>query len=459
MLFNSQIFIFIFLPLTVFCFYKTSLQSNRIKILILGSLIFYAYWDIRFLPLLLVSIIFNWSIANIFIKFRNNTIIYTGVLFNLLIIGIFKYLNFFSEILINLTDQDFERFNLILPLGISFFTFQQISYLIDLKRNQIAKYNFYEYLLYVSFFPQLIAGPIVRHNQIIHQFRQCHLITNIHEYISRGLVLFSLGLFKKIYLADRLAPLADAGFEFALGPDPISTFFAWFSALSFTLQLYFDFSAYSDMAIGLGFMFGLKIPINFNIPYLSTNIQSFWRRWHITLSSFFRDYLYIPFGGSRSGEIKYIFSIIITTSFCGLWHGAEWSFILWGSLHGIGLIIYHYWERLNFSMPVFISWFITFIFVICGWVLFRAENATLAYEIIKSMFIYNGTQFPSKYIPTLDFVFIALLLSILGPDNITLALKKFRANIWTLFLTASILTYVTLSMMAEPSQEFIYFQF
>jgi len=459
MLFSSQIFILIFLPIVVISYYKINTQALRIKLLIIASFIFYGYWDIRFLPLLIVSISLNWVTAYFYLKKNRNLLIYFGVILNLLLIGFFKYFNFFTTTISEFTHLEIKEFSIILPLGISFFTFQQISYLIDLKRSQAKKYSFDEYLLYVSFFPQLIAGPIVRHNQIIHQFSISPIRPDMHENISRGIILFTLGLFKKVFLADEFAPLADAGFDAANGTDSISSAFAWFSVMSYTLQIYFDFSAYSDMAIGLGRLFGFKLPINFNNPYSSKNIQEFWRRWHITLSTFLRDYLYIPLGGSREGQARYITAIFITMTLCGLWHGAGWSFVLWGIIHGTALFIFHYWCMLNIRLPSIFSWLLTFLFVICGWVLFRAEDISLAGTILNSMFILNDAPLPSRFNDNVDFIILGLMIAILGPTNYNLAFDKATQKAWIIGVTSLLLVSILLRIGPGRSLDFIYFQF
>jgi len=281
----------------------------------------------------------------------------------------------------------------------------------------------------------------------------------MHENISRGIILFTLGLFKKVFLADEFAPLADAGFDAANGTDGISSAFAWFSVMSYTLQIYFDFSAYSDMAIGLGRIFGFKLPINFNNPYSSKNIQEFWKRWHITLSNFLRDYLYIPLGGSRQGQARYIMAIFITMTLCGLWHGAGWSFILWGTIHGTALIIFHYWCMLNIRLPSIFSWLLTFLFVISGWVLFRAEDISLAGTILNSMFIFNDAPLPIRFNDNVDFIILGLITAILGPTNYNLSFDKATPRAWVMSVTSLLFVSILLRIGPGRSLDFIYFQF
>jgi len=459
MLFNSQIFILVFLPITIFTYYLLPSQILRIRCLIISSFVFYAYWDIRFLPLLILSICSNWTISIVFCALKKNWIIYIGIALNLLSIGVFKYYGFFTDILLEFTQIKISHSEIILPLGISFFTFQQISYLVDLKRNQAGKYKFEEFALFITFFPQLIAGPIVRHNEIINQFSKNPFSQDMHEKISRGIILFTLGLGKKVFLADEFGIINDEGFQSMFHGGELSTASAWYFALSYTLQLYFDFSAYSDMAIGLGAIFGFQLPMNFNSPYKSSNLQEFWRRWHLTLSRFFRDYLYIPLGGSKNGYIKYVIAALITMTLCGLWHGAGWSFVLWGFLHGCGLIIYHLWQKTGFKLPTLVAWLITFIFVVCGWVLFKVEDLNIAFDILNKMFVINTLPILRLYDQNLMILIIALIISIFGPTNYQLAYEKAKNNNLTLYPISFLLFVSILWVGGEREIEFIYFQF
>ena len=299
MLFSTQSFLLLFLPLALFCFYLPwAREGQRKLILLLASLAFYACWDIRFVPFLLFMVAATWSCVLIALTFERRWVLLLGVCLNLLVLVCFNYTNFLLENFLGFFGIHFEAFSIILPLGISFFTFQQVSYLLDVRRGTAGDYNPLDYFLYVCFFPQLIAGPIVRHNELIPQFSVVFGKGVNFEYLTRGLVLFILGLSKKVFIADELAALVDPVFESA-STSPVNFSLAWQATLGFALQLYFDFSSYSDMALGLGCLFGLKLPINFDRPYVSLTVREFWRRWHITLSRFFTDYVYIPLGGNR----------------------------------------------------------------------------------------------------------------------------------------------------------------
>jgi D-alanyl-lipoteichoic acid acyltransferase DltB (MBOAT superfamily) len=297
--------------------------------------------------------------------------------------------------------------NIVLPLGISFFTFQQIAYLVDVYHSETEEHRFDHYLLFVTFFPQLIAGPIVHHKemmpQLVHALAQRITINKI----ALGVAIFSVGLFKKVMIADRVALYATPVFDASASGIPVPFIESWLGVIAYTFQIYFDFSAYSEMAIGLGLLFGLKLPINFLSPYKATSLIDFWRRWHITLSRFLRDYLYIPLGGGHNGERSRYINLLSVMILGGLWHGAAWNFVIWGSLHGVGLAINHGWRQLitpNQKTPVraqtvklLLSWLITFLFVTVTWVFFRASNFESAIILLKGMAGFNGFVLPDTY--------------------------------------------------------------
>ncbi len=353
MLFHSQAFLLLFLPPVLVGFY---LLSGRFRLwwLLVASFAFYGYWDIRLLPLLAGSIAVNWALAAMWGRLGAtergaSAPIMAGVAMNLLLLGIFKYADFIAESAAYAGGWVHDPWNIVLPLGISFFTFQQLSYLIDLRRGQAPVYGFRDYALYVAFFPQLIAGPIVRHNELVSQFGRDPWRDGAAERLSRGALLLTFGLAKKVFVADRLARVADPLFQAAHGG--LSFAESWVAAAAFGLQIYFDFSAYSDMAIGLALMFGFALPENFRSPYRSVSLRDFWQRWHMTLSRFLRDYLYVPLGGSRHGAIRTVAALMSTMLLGGLWHGAAWTFVLWGALHGLGLVVVHLWQRAGFRLP------------------------------------------------------------------------------------------------------------
>ncbi|MDD3149739.1 MAG: MBOAT family protein, partial [Candidatus Gastranaerophilales bacterium] len=383
MLFNSYEFIFIFLPITLIIFYtlaKFRLTKLATLSLVIASLGFYSYWDVRYLPLLLCSILFNYTIGTAIEKSLNKYLLAFGILIDLVLLGYFKYTGFFLSSINDTFSSSFFVPEIILPLGISFFTFTQIAFLVDAYRGETKNYSLLTYSLFVTFFPHLIAGPILHHKDIIPQFSKLKNFVFSYKNMALGVAIFSIGLFKKVIIADTLAPWVKLIFDNA----STATFIeAWTGALGYTLQLYFDFSGYSEMAIGLGLMLNINLPINFNSPYKALSIVDFWRRWHITLSSFLKNYLYIPLGGNRKGEFSRIKNLLITMLLGGLWHGAGWTYIIWGALHGIYLVINHSWNKLKISMPKFLAWTITFLSVVIAWVFFRAKNIGDAISIFK----------------------------------------------------------------------------
>ncbi|MGD1872252.1 MAG: MBOAT family O-acyltransferase [Mastigocoleus sp.] len=408
MLFSSAEFIFLFLPITLTVFFQIGyLGKYRLAVvfLVASSLSFYSWWNPPYLLLLVFSLIFNYLIGSCFKRdFKNilykKLILTIGIITNLALIAYFKYANFFLSAFSDFLGINFNFKNIILPLAISFFTFQQIAYLIDAYKGETKEYNFLDYCLFVTFFPQLIAGPIVHHKEVMPQFATKSTYRFNSENMAIGITIFCLGLFKKVVLADNIAVYATPIFNAALQGKTPTFAEAWVGALAYTLQLYFDFSGYSDMAIGIGRMFGVKLPINFNSPYKAMSISDFWRRWHITLSNFLRDYLYIPLGGSRKGEIRRNSNLLITMLLGGLWHGAGWTFVFWGGLHGVYLIINHQWRSLRkylkhdlqntHWLDKSFGYVLTFIAVVTAWVFFRAESMNSAFIILKGMFGLNG---------------------------------------------------------------------
>ena len=399
MLFNSYPFIFFFLPITLIVFFLIGNKGHhRIALswLVGASLFFYAWWNPAYLGLLLFSLLFNYA-CGVALSNKDNQplnskrfLLFSGVTTNLLLLGYYKYANFFIDNINILTESTWHLNKVILPLAISFFTFQQIAYLVDAYRGETKEYNFLHYALFVTFFPQLIAGPIVHHKEMLPQFAKEATYRLNKQHLAIGVTIFIIGLFKKVVIADTFAAFATPVFASADSGIPINFFQAWEGAIAYTLQLYFDFSGYSDMAIGLARMFGIKLPLNFNAPYQACNIIDFWRRWHITLSRFLRDYLYFSLGGNRKGEFRRYINLFLTMLLGGLWHGAGWTYIAWGGLHGCYLIINHIWQKLWFK-PIDRWWSrgiahtITLIAIIVGWVFFRAETFTGALSMLDSM--------------------------------------------------------------------------
>lgn len=422
MLFNSYIFIFLFLPITVSIFYwlrKRYGTQSGVKFLIVASLFFYGWWNPIYLTLIIASVIINYyfgirisshRIAN---QTRAKTLLFTGISLNLSAIAFFKYSLFITGNLNFLFGLELGLGQILLPLAISFFTFQQIAYLVDCYETEDCETNFANYALFVTFFPQLIAGPIVHHKEMLPQFLDKALAKIDLRMICVGLTIFSIGLFKKTVLADKAALYATPVFRAAETGDAITFIPAWTGALFYTMQLYFDFSGYCDMAIGAALLFGISLPLNFNSPYKALNIIDFWRRWHMTLSRFLREYLYIRLGGNRNGKLRRHVNLLTTMLIGGLWHGAGWTFVAWGGLHGLYLIVNHAWQssvskrrpKLAASTSYkFLSWVITFLCVVIAWVYFRAESFSGANSILSGMFGVNGIVMPKSYVSIFGFL-------------------------------------------------------
>jgi D-alanyl-lipoteichoic acid acyltransferase DltB (MBOAT superfamily) len=393
------------------------------------------------------------------------------------LLGYFKYADFFIENINIAFSVNAEPLNLLLPLAISFFTFQQIAYLVDSYRQETKEYDFLNYALFVTFFPQLIAGPIVHHKEMMPQFAKVRNKVKNYRNIAMGLFIFSIGLFKKVVIADTFAVWATNGFDVAT---TLNLFEAWATSLSYTFQLYFDFSGYTDMAIGLALLFNIKLPVNFNSPYKATNIQDFWRRWHITLSRFLRDYVYIPLGGNRKGGFRTYNNLMATFVIGGLWHGAGWTFVFWGFLHGLALIIQRLWEKLGLKLWTWLAWFVTFNFVNIAWVFFRAKEWEDAIKVLSSMFSLSNIVLPNALEGKLGFLtdfgiyfggFVANIrgdfytpvwilfgfIMVLMFKNSIQKIDDFQLNYKTVFLAGFAFTFGTLSL--NKVTEFLYFNF
>ncbi len=481
MLFNSYLYIFIFLP-SIFLFYfllQTKFNEKAsINFLVLASYIFYAYWNPKFLSLLLISIYLNYFIGKKLSKQGNKNLLAIGVILNLSPLIFFKYFNFILENINSLVSLNLEHINTTLPLAISFFTFQQIAYLVHSYKGVTHEYNLSSYSLFVSFFPQLIAGPIVHHKEMIPQFSSSKNQRINSQNIRDGITIFTIGLFKKTVIADSFSKYVSNGFDF---DTQLNFFESWVTSLSYTFQLYFDFSGYSDMAIGSALLFNIKIPINFNSPYKSRNIQEFWRNWHITLGRWLRDYIYIPLGGNRGKGYQSLLNILATCLIGGIWHGAGWNFFIWGLWHGIGLIIFQISSNFKLRLPMFVSIFVTFLYVHISWIFFRAPNIERAKDIISSMmglkefswppklcnffmdkalcvnsqWIYNikGNE-PTKYI--MNLLIFATLISFFFPNS-QKATSIFREKWYSAIIVGLMFSLAVLFISRES--EFLYFQF
>ena len=436
MLFNSYEFIFAFLPISFFVYFY--LNSKKLTTaakawLVFTSLFFYSWWNIMYLPLILISILFNYTITNTMIEydksrrkyFSKKSLLHAGLLFNIGLLVYFKYMDFFISNTNTISGSDIELLHLALPLAISFFTLQQIAFLIDSYEGLVKEKNFLDYTIFVTFFPQLIAGPIVHHKEMMPQFANVRNKVKNYKNIAIGLFIFSIGLFKKVVIADTFAVWATQGFDVAT---TLNLFEAWATSLSYTFQLYFDFSGYTDMAIGAALLFNIKLPINFNSPYKATEMIDFWQRWHITLSNFITTYIYTPIIRSfdKLTFNKAMFATVVTFLIAGLWHGASWMFVIFGGLHGLGLITNHYWKKRKIKLNTVLAWFITFNFVNITFVFFRAKEWDDAVKVLGSMFSLDNIVLPnflasklaflSKY--GIEFGALATNLSAAGKDLI-----------------------------------------
>ncbi len=489
MLFNSIEFLFLFLPITLGIFLtlkRFGYGKAAMAFIGLASLFFYAWWDVRFLALLLASVVFNYFIGQRLTKsVSHRPLLILGIAGNLVCLGWFKYFNFFVGNLNMLLPTEIAAQTIILPLGISFFTFQQIAYLVDAHKGKAEEPNFIEYLVFVTFFPQLIAGPIVHHKTMMPQFHDHPVRDYDWGKACMGLSLFAIGLFKKVMLADELARYGSPIFAAAAAGNGISLLEGWAASLSYTLQLYFDFSGYSDMAIGLGLLFGVRIPANFSSPYKATSIIDFWQRWHMTLSAFLKDYLYIPLGGNRAGRPRRYLNLMITMLLGGLWHGADWTFVVWGGLHGVYLIVNHAWRKmfpdlLNASpFGRIVGWSITKLAVVVAWVLFRCESVPAALEILSGMGGLNGIALPDgdgtigalTSIKAFHLILGGMFLVLFAPNSLQIiaAAERTAERKWYswclskrwLASTATLLSTTLYFIVYHTNRisEFIYFQF
>lgn len=492
MLFNSAEYLLAFLPVCFFAYFW--LNARRLATvgkvwLVAASLFFYAWWAPGYLVLMVGSILVNFGIGSHLAKVRvrgerhARYWLIGGVGFNLALLGYFKYANFLVSNLNAFSGTQFDLPSIVLPLAVSFFTFTQIAYLVDSRRGEAKEYSLPNYFLFVTFFPHLIAGPILHHKEMMPQFDSRRNLSIRYPNVAMGLFLLSIGLFKKVMIADTFSRWVMAGFDQATS---LNFFEAWITSLSYTLQLYFDFSGYTDMAIGSALLFNIRLPINFNSPYKALSVQDFWRRWHITLSRFLRDYLYVPLGGNKGRLTRTLANLLVTFALGGLWHGASWMFVIWGVLHGAAMVVHRLWRGLGGSLPVWLAWLITFNFVNVAWVFFRARELKDAIKVLRGMAGLNGLLLPNQlveWVPVLrksGLAFGPWILGI-GADYRTLAwllaglvlvlgfrnsnqLAPFRGSApvlqykWAL-LCAAMTSVSLVAVLATAYSEFIYFNF
>jgi alginate O-acetyltransferase complex protein AlgI len=472
--FNSHIYLFLFLPVSVIVYFLLNRFRYEIPgklFLIAANLSFYAWGDIGHLPVLIMSVAFNFAIAKFLSPSENpdkmrrrKILLVLGIAFNLGLLGFYKYTNFFISNLNVIFDVQFRTLQMTFPLAISFFTFVQIAYLVDRYRGEAEKESLVNYVLFATFFPQIISGPIVRHKEMKPQYSGKEQRGINWENIYAGLIILSMGLFKKVFVADTLAAWVSAGFEQA---GSLGLVEAWLVSISFTLQIYYDFSGYTDMAIGSALFLNIRLPQNFNSPYKAINIQDFWRRWHMTLSSWLRDYLYIPLGGNRFGKFNTYRNIMITFILCGLWHGAGWTFIFWGFMHGAALAAHRVWTKLNIKMPNLLAWLLTFLFLNASWVFFRAPDFQTATMIFSDM-INVGSLYSSEAFNIAHLIpggkishVLTWIIVLMGFSCITKNSNQWIENVkprlaWAMM--AILLLLLGIPDIQQPS-EFIYFNF
>jgi alginate O-acetyltransferase complex protein AlgI len=455
MLFSTLEFIFGFLPLVLAGYWLLARhETARLWFLLAASLVFYSYWDWRFTPLLVGSIIVNWTAAQAFFVWRKRAILVAAIAADLICLGIFKYLGFFESMIVDGTGWNPSIARLALPLGISFFTFHHIIYLVDLLRGTAPRYRFRDYALYIALFPQILAGPLVRHHEIIPQLPLSPSREGWEERTVRGIALFLIGLGKKLFLADTLANIVDPAMAHAVAGD-LSVGEAWSSTLAFPLQLYFDFSAYSDMAIGLALLLGLALPYNFAVPYRATSLQQFWRRWHMTLTRFLRDYLYIPLGGNRQTLPRHIIALMITLLLGGLWHGAGWTFVVWGALNGIGLSVEAVWRHYRLpALPSALGWACVLILWSFTLVFFRAPTLHVGLNVLSAM----AGHAPKGPLINWPLLLIGAAVAMLGPSSQQFA-ERLKPWQWLAPVAAIATVVVMMRIGSHPSYEFIYFHF
>ncbi len=432
MLFNSYYFLIYFLPIVLIIYYlarhKASVSASEkmplwhnlsLVVLIVASFVFYAYDNVYYLTLLAGSILINWFMAYIMNKTASTekdklrkALLIIGILIDVGVIFYFKYYDFFIENMNALFKADFNLRHIILPLGISFFTFQQISYLVDTYRGETKDYSFIEYAAFVSFFPQLVAGPIVLHSELIPQYRDKDRWHLSADRMAEGLYVLAMGMFKKVIIADKFGQVVTWGWldtASRTGPDMLLI------SIFYTFQLYFDFSGYCDMAIGIAKLFSLDLPVNFNSPYKAISINDFWKRWHMTLTRFLTNYIYIPLGGNRKGRVRTYVNILLVFLISGIWHGANWTFIVWGVIHGILQVLNRMCKKIWDKVPKVIAWLVTFILVDLLWVMFYAPSVSDGFFVIKKIFDFSNMHIS----PDIYLLFIMkevnMVLGMLGP--------------------------------------------
>jgi D-alanyl-lipoteichoic acid acyltransferase DltB (MBOAT superfamily) len=460
MLFNTYGFLLVFLPAALLIYWFADKSPRwRTWVLVALSCVFYSYWDVRFLPLMIGSILFNWWMANVYVATKNYLLIRTAIVANLLVLAFFKYTNFLADTFTTLLGAQIAHLSLALPLGISFFTFHHIMYLVDLGRGKAPTYPLDRYALYICFFPQAIAGPIARWNEVIHQFGQRVFAPGWERRCALGTIFIIIGLAQKTLLADPIGKAIDPIYAQAL-TEAVTPGRAWL-APAFAFQVFFDFSAYSDIAIGLALIFGVKLPVNFDEPFRTTTILEFWQRWHMTLGRFLRDYVFTPLSNMRIGgralrTTRLLMALLLTMAICGLWHGAGWTYVLWGTLQGVAMVIAAIWRRYGPPLPAVIGWALTIGFFVGTIVFFRAgslEAALRIYEGLAYFPTYGSAQ-------NRDAVILGAIAAVALPATHKLVEPLAKVPRPVTAVGLAVLAIMAMAAIAGQSNfEFVYFQF
>src|ERR1700730_6539012 len=460
MLFNDYPFLLVFLPAAILIYRLVDPYPQlRILTLVLLSFAFYAYGNPPFILLLVLSILINWLAALAFARTKMALIITAAIVADLAVLAVFKYSNFLAYNLGLILDRPLPQFDIVLPLGISFFTFHHIMYLGDLRRGKAPYYLLPRYALYISFFPQAIAGPLVRWSEVMEQFGRKVYVPGWQREFCVGLAFILTGLFEKIFLGDRLARIIDPVYAQA-ATGPLTNGDAWL-AMGFSFQILFDFSGYSDIAIGLGLLFGARLPFNFNAPFRSTSIQDFWQRWHITLMNFLRDYVFNPLVNTRVlprrfFQLQYFSAMLLTMALCGLWHGASWTFVLWGTMHGCALVLCSLWRRYGPRLPALLGWALTVMFVLATGVIFRAGTLEAAWHILGGLGVAPHLE-RGRHLGPLFIVPLAAFLLPARQDIIALLTRRPRS--WLAALLGVEILVLLIELGEQNVYEFAYYKF
>jgi alginate O-acetyltransferase complex protein AlgI len=458
--FNDFPFLLVFLPAAIVLYRLVDpFPSLRVGVLVLLSFAFYSYWNLDFIAVLAASVLINWMAARAYVTTGRSAIISAAVAANLAALAIFKYANFFADNLGLLIGRQLPHLDIILPLGISFFTFHNIMYLVDLRRRKAPEYPILHYALYISFFPQAVAGPLARWSDVMHQFGRAVYAPGWQRQFALGITFIVIGLVEKTMLGDPIARLIDPVYAQAnLGP--VLDGGAWL-ALGFAIQLLFDFAGYSDIAIGTGLLFGVRLPYNFDVPYQAASIQDFWRRWHMTLMMFLRDYLFHPLANARIAKgrwrvYQHFAAMFLTMALCGLWHGASWNFVLWGALHGCALVFVSLWRRYGPRLPAWFGWALTFTFVVLTDVIFRAGSVAAAWNIFRGLAILPDAALLTRAL----IIPVGLLCALLLPASQDIVARLTERPKPAIAAALGVLMVVLLVELGDrDSYEFIYFQF